>query len=103
MSKTKVLSVEGKVIRETENGKKKTNVCRGFSSAGYTIPTSWKNKTKIISAFEQNVSGIKRFREPERSEVDEVLLKCFKQQRGGNAPMSGSSSLLLITFTCGKF
>ena len=56
-SNTKVLSVEGKVIREMENGKKKADVA-GFGFVNCTIQTVWKNKTKIISAFEQNISRI---------------------------------------------
>jgi hypothetical protein len=45
-----VVSLKGKikVIRETENGKKYLE----------------KNRTKIISAFEQNGPRIKRFRKP---------------------------------------
>ena len=39
------------------------------------IQMIWRNRTKIISAFEQNGSGIKRFRKPERSDVDVELLK----------------------------
>jgi hypothetical protein len=34
----------------------------------------------MISAFEQNGSRIKLFLWPERSKVDEALLKWFKQQ-----------------------
>ncbi|XP_023721482.1 tigger transposable element-derived protein 4-like [Cryptotermes secundus] len=48
-----------------------------------------RNKTKIINAFKQNGSRIKRLRKPERSDVDEALLKWFKQQRSDNVPVSG--------------
>jgi hypothetical protein len=40
-----------------------------------------KNRTKIISAFEQNGSRIKQLRKPERSDVVEARLKWFKHQR----------------------
>ena len=43
-----------------------------------------KNRTKIISSFEQNGSRIKRFRKSKRSEVDKALLKWFKEDRGDN-------------------
>jgi transposase-like protein len=45
MNKRKVLSVEEKVtgIRETENGKKKSCVCREFGPVSSTIRTIWKN------------------------------------------------------------
>jgi hypothetical protein len=39
-----------------------------------------QNGTKIISAFEQNGPRIKGFWKPEGSDVDETLLKWFKQQ-----------------------
>jgi transposase-like protein len=62
MNKRKALSVEEKVkvIREIENGKKNTDVCREFGLINSTTQTIWKNRTKIISAFEQNGSRIKR-------------------------------------------
>ena len=56
----------------------------------------WKNGIKIISALERKESRINRFREPERSDVDEALLKWFKQGRSDDVPVSGP--LPLITF-----
>jgi hypothetical protein len=35
-------------------GNKKADVCREFGLVSYTIRTIWKNRTKIISAFEKN-------------------------------------------------
>jgi hypothetical protein len=83
-----------KVIRQIENGKKKADVCREFGLVNSIIQTIWKNRTKIIRAFEQNGSRIKRSRKPERSDVVEALLKWFKQQEGDNVPVSGP--LLMI-------
>jgi len=82
-NKTKVLSVERKVkvIRQTANGKNEANVCREFGLIASKIQTIWRNRTKIISVFEQNESRSKRFRNPKRSDVDEALLKWFKQER----------------------
>jgi transposase-like protein len=62
MNKRKALSVEEKVkvIREIENGKKKADVCREFGLVNSTTQAIWKNRSKIISAFEQNGSRIKR-------------------------------------------
>jgi lipoate-protein ligase A len=48
-----------------------------------------KNRTKIISVFEQKVSAIKLFSKPERSDVNEALLKLFKQERDDFVPASG--------------
>jgi len=42
-----------------------------------------------------------RFRVPERNDVDEALLKWFKQQRSDNVPVSGP--LLMVTFLLPKF
>jgi hypothetical protein len=47
-----------------------------------------ENQRQIVSAFEQNGSGIKQLRKPEGSDVDEALLKWFKQQRSENVPVS---------------
>jgi hypothetical protein len=41
-----------------------------------------------------------RFRKPEISDVDEALLKWFKQERSNNVPVSGP--LLMITFVIPK-
>ena len=71
-------------------------VCRDFGIVNSTVQTNWKNRTRIISAFERNGSRIERFRKPQRSDVDEALLKWFKQQRSGNE--LASDPLLMITF-----
>jgi hypothetical protein len=60
--------------------KKKADVCWKFGLVNSTIQEICKNRTKIISAFEQNGPRIERFRKPERSDVDEALLKWFEQQ-----------------------
>jgi hypothetical protein len=96
MNKRKALSVEEKVkvIREIENGKEKADVCREFGLVNSMTQTMWKNITKIICAFQQNGSRIKRLLKPKRSDVDEALLKWLKQQRSDNVPMNGP--LLII-------
>jgi transposase-like protein len=88
---TEDLNVEEKVkaIRETENGKKKADACREFSLVSSTIHTVWKNRIKIISAFEQGGLRIQRLRKAEPSDVDKALLKWFKQHRSDNAALSG--------------
>jgi hypothetical protein len=67
--------------------KKKADLCCEFAFVNSTIHTICKKKTKIISAFEQNGSRIKRFQEPVRSGFGMALLKWFKQERS-----EGSSS-----------
>jgi len=82
-NKGKVLSGERKVkvIRQIANGKNEANVCREFGLITSTIQTIWRNRTKIISVYEQNESRSERFHNPKRSDVDEALLKWFKQER----------------------
>ena len=73
--KGRFLGVEGKgkVIRQIQNGEKKADVCREFGLVNSMIERIYQNRTKIISAFEQNGLRIKRFGKPERSDVDEAL------------------------------
>ena len=59
------------------------------------------NGTKISGALEHNRSRIKRFRKPERSDVDEALLKWFQQQRSDRVPVTGL--LHMISFVLLKF
>jgi hypothetical protein len=61
MNKSKVLSVEknDKLLGEIQNGRKKADVCREFGLVNCTNKMIWKNRTKIISVFEQNISRIK--------------------------------------------
>jgi hypothetical protein len=89
--KRKVLSMEDKVNvkKQIESGKKKADVCSEFGLVNSTIQTIWKNRDKIVSAFGKNGSQIKRLRKPEQSDMDEALLKWFKQKRSENVPVSG--------------
>lgn len=59
---------------------------------------SW---TKIITAFEQNGSRVKRFPQPELSDVNEALFKRFKQDRSDDVPVGGP--LLIANFFLLKF
>ena len=73
-------------------------MCQEFGLVNYIIQNMWKNGTKIISALERNGSNIKLFREPERSDVDEALLKWFKQGRSDDVPVSGPLPLTTFFF-----
>ena len=52
-------------------------MCWEFGPVNSMIRTICKNRTKIISSFEQKTSRVKLFRKPERSNVDEPLLNWF--------------------------
>ena len=60
-----------------------------------------KGSIKIISAFEQNGQGIKRFRRSERNDVMRRCLKWFNQERSDNVPVGGP--LLLTIFVLPEF
>ena len=53
--------------------KKKTNVCWEFGLVNATIQMIWKNETKLLVRLNRR-QKIKRFRKPERSDVNEALL-----------------------------
>jgi hypothetical protein len=53
----------------------------------------WKNRTKIISVPEQNGLRIKVFQELKRTDIDEALLKWFKQATNDNVPLYQSAVL----------
>jgi hypothetical protein len=67
------------VMQRIENGKKKADVCRKVDLVNLTIEIICKTKIQIVSAFKQNGSTIKLFRKPERSDVNEALLRWFQQ------------------------
>jgi len=76
-NKRKDLSVQGKfkITRETGNEKKVKLTYREFGLVNYSIQMIWKKRTKIISVLEWNRSRRLRFRNPERSAVNEALFK----------------------------
>jgi transposase len=84
-----------------ENLKKKADVFREFVLVNYAVQKIFKNRAKIISAFEENGSTIKRLRNPERSDAIKALLKRCKPQRSDNVPVSGP--LFIISFVLSNF
>jgi len=56
-NKRKVLSVEGKVkvIRKTENGKKKADVCRALGPVISTLQTMSKNIPKLLACLNKRI------------------------------------------------
>jgi len=49
----------------------------GVLSRKFYSPNNLENRNKMISALEQNGSRIKQFRQLERSDIDDGLLKWF--------------------------
>ena len=60
-----------------------------------------KPEPKLLMRLHFSVSRIQPFRKPERSVVNEALLKWFKQQRSDTVPLSGP--LLMIIFVLPDF
>jgi hypothetical protein len=92
------------VIGETENlrGWNVSDLFQEFGLINFTIQIFLKNRTKIISVFEQTRAIIKQFRKPERSDIDEALLKWFKKRRS-NVPVSGPLLMVTLFFLNCKF
>lgn len=78
-----------KVITELEKKRSKADVCREFNLVNSTVGTIWKDRKKIMEAYLESGSSIKRIRKPTRQDLDEALLKWFTQQRTANVPING--------------
>jgi hypothetical protein len=83
MNKRKVLSVKGNVeaIGQIKNGTRKADLFQEFCVVNSAILMMCKTRTKFISAFEQKGLRTKGYRKPERSNIDEVLLKSLQRNR----------------------
>lgn len=96
--KRKVLPEVDKVsiINELDKGKKKAEVCGEFVLINSTMCSTWKNKEKFLSAFEQNDKIVESTGKPDKEDLDGPLLTWFKQQRTMNVLIS---SRMLMTKT----
>lgn len=86
--KTLTLAEKIAAIKEVEKGaKKKYEIAKSFGIPPNTLSTYLKNKDKILGS--ESVKNRKRLREPENPDVDQCVLKWFKQTRDKNTPVSG--------------
>jgi hypothetical protein len=88
-----------KVNTEIENGvKNEAYECGNLVSSILWRKRLGKTEKKKLCFRTEQTENKKPFRKPERSDVDEALLKWFKQERSGNVPVSGlfSWQFLLI-------
>ena len=76
-------------------------MCREFGLVNSMIQTIWRNRTKILVRLNRTDREKKRFRKPERSDVDEGMFQWSKEDRRGNVPVR--SLLLTMTFILPKF
>lgn len=93
MAKRKALSFELKleVIACLEKGEKQIDVCRKLGLAGSTVRGIWSSKEKIKSTYcsYDNNKESKRMRTTKHEDLDQALLKWFKEQRSSDTPLSG--------------
>lgn len=89
--KTLTFAEKFAVIREVEKGlKSKSEIAKEFGIPPNTLSTYLKNKDKILnSVTKPGDKDRKRARGPENPDVDECVLKWFKQARDKNIPLSG--------------
>lgn len=92
MAKRKALSFELKleVIACLEKGEKQIDVCRKLGLAGSTVRGIWSSKEKIKSTYcSYDNKESKRMRTTKHEDLDQALLKWFKEQRSSDTPLSG--------------
>lgn len=90
--KTLTFAEKVAAIQEVEKGlKKKSEIAKDFGIPPNTLSTYLKNKEKILnSVTKPSDKDRKRARGPENPDVDECVLKWFKQARDNNIPLSGT-------------
>lgn len=77
------------IIKSIERGISKAEVGRQKNLSKTTICTIWSNREKIKKASESKSHGIKKIRDPVRSDVDQALLRWFEVRRSENIAISG--------------
>lgn len=88
--KTLTLDEKVAVIKEVDKGvKKKSEIAKDFGIPPNTLSTFLKNRDKLLSRAEDFDKGRKRLREPDNPDVDNCVLKWFKQARDKKIPLSG--------------
>lgn len=87
---------KAQAIRDVASGKKKSEVAKSLGVPRSTLNNWLKNQDKIISAVDQAVFSTerKRMRSALHSNIDECLLRWFRETRAHNLPING---LLLST------
>lgn len=87
--KSLTLEQKVKIIDEIHSGTSNADICRKYGLSTSTVSTIWKNRERIKGTLNSNISKLKRIRKPVNKEVDQALLRWFKQKRIQNVPISG--------------
>lgn len=89
--KRKALNIEEKVdiIERLKNNESNADICKSTGLVTSTVSTIWKNRDKILEAFEKNKGTSKRLKVAEKSDLDKAALIWFTQQRNENKIVTG--------------
>jgi len=84
--KRKQLRIEEKVkiIEELQKGAKNCDIVRDYGLCSSSVSTVRKNKDKILNFYSR---GRKRMRKPKYEDLDEAVLRWFRQQMALNLPV----------------
>ncbi|XP_045482042.1 tigger transposable element-derived protein 4-like [Harmonia axyridis] len=83
------LEEKNQIINKLANGESNADVCRQFGLPSSTVSTIWKNRAKLQSTMNSNISKMKKISKPVNSGTEKALLNWFKQKRIQNVPISG--------------
>ena len=85
------LSVKMEIVQEVDTNIKQKDVAAKFGINVSTVSKLVKNREKIEKDFHSSVtsSACKRMRTSAYGEIDDALLKWFKQTRSAQMPVSG--------------
>lgn len=84
------LELKATIVSRLEKGGKNGNLAIEYGLSHSTISTIWKHREKIKTLLEENKSSnLKRARVSKHQDIEEALLKWFKQQRSLSIPISG--------------
>ena len=91
--KRKSITLERKmeIFRAVDSGRKKSDVAREFGLSSSTMSTLFKNKDRITEQYDSAKfdPSRKRFRTAALDDVEEALMKWFRDVRDKNLPVSG--------------
>lgn len=89
--KSLTIGEKREIIEQVESGRRKIDVAKEFGIPASTLSTFLKNKGKIMLLAPNCEKNRKRARAPENPDLDECVLKWFKQGRDKKIPLSGTT------------
>lgn len=90
--KLNVLTIEKKIeiLEAVDKGGKKGQIAKDFKIPASTLSTILKNRKKIEDVFKQEKGAAKKIRIAGYPNLEECLIKWFKQCRNRNVPLGGN-------------